>query len=128
MKVLWFHLMPYPDLPDDFKEKNPSVWVTIDRNLFDAWYALGVGNVLEGYRNQQDQKLLRRGEADLMRALELDSQSPYVHRWLGYARFFQKDYDGAIEIWEAGKELAPNDQAEFERNIQSARNEKKKNP
>jgi alkanesulfonate monooxygenase SsuD/methylene tetrahydromethanopterin reductase-like flavin-dependent oxidoreductase (luciferase family) len=36
MKALWFHLMPYQDLPDDFKDKHPSVWVSIDRQLFDS--------------------------------------------------------------------------------------------
>ena len=35
MKLLWFHLMPYTELPDDFREKNPSVWVDIDSGLFD---------------------------------------------------------------------------------------------
>jgi alkanesulfonate monooxygenase SsuD/methylene tetrahydromethanopterin reductase-like flavin-dependent oxidoreductase (luciferase family) len=35
MKQLWFHLMPYTDLPDDFKERHPSVWVDIDPKLFD---------------------------------------------------------------------------------------------
>jgi len=35
MKLLWFHLMPYTDLPDDFREKNASVWVDIDSKLFD---------------------------------------------------------------------------------------------
>ena len=30
MKALWFHLMPYPDLKDDFKQKHKSVWVDID--------------------------------------------------------------------------------------------------
>lgn len=35
MKLLWFHLMPYTDLPDDFKERHPSVWVDIDSRLFD---------------------------------------------------------------------------------------------
>ncbi|HYB11936.1 MAG TPA: LLM class flavin-dependent oxidoreductase, partial [Myxococcota bacterium] len=35
MKILWFHLMPYTDLPDDFKQKHPSVWVDIDSRLFD---------------------------------------------------------------------------------------------
>ena len=35
MKLLWFHLMPYTELPDDFREKNPSVWVDIDPKLFD---------------------------------------------------------------------------------------------
>jgi hypothetical protein len=23
MKLLWFHLMPYTELPDDFREKHP---------------------------------------------------------------------------------------------------------
>jgi alkanesulfonate monooxygenase SsuD/methylene tetrahydromethanopterin reductase-like flavin-dependent oxidoreductase (luciferase family) len=35
MKLLWFHLMPYTDLPDDFTEKHSSVWVDIDPGLFD---------------------------------------------------------------------------------------------
>ena len=36
MKLLFFHLMPYTDLPDDFTETNDSVWVDIDFGLFDA--------------------------------------------------------------------------------------------
>jgi alkanesulfonate monooxygenase SsuD/methylene tetrahydromethanopterin reductase-like flavin-dependent oxidoreductase (luciferase family) len=35
MKLLWFHLMPYTELPDDFKDKHPSVWVDIHSSLFD---------------------------------------------------------------------------------------------
>ena len=35
MKQLWFHLMPYTRLPEDFAEKHPSVWVDIDSRLFD---------------------------------------------------------------------------------------------
>jgi alkanesulfonate monooxygenase SsuD/methylene tetrahydromethanopterin reductase-like flavin-dependent oxidoreductase (luciferase family) len=35
LKLLWFHLMPYTDLPDDFKQRHPSVWVDIDPALFD---------------------------------------------------------------------------------------------
>src|SRR3982750_1780107 len=35
MKQMWFHLMPYAELPDDFREKNPSVWVDIHSSLFD---------------------------------------------------------------------------------------------
>ena len=35
MKLLWFHLMPYTELPDDFTEKHSSVWVDIDPGLFD---------------------------------------------------------------------------------------------
>ena len=35
MNLLWFHLMPYTDLPEDFREKHPSVWVDIDSRLFD---------------------------------------------------------------------------------------------
>lgn len=35
MKVNWFHLMPYPYLPDDFKEKHRSVWVDVPSDLYD---------------------------------------------------------------------------------------------
>lgn len=35
MKVLWFHLMPYQDLPDNFKQQHNSIWVDIDPALFD---------------------------------------------------------------------------------------------
>ena len=35
MKNLWFHLMPYQELPDDFKQKHSSVWVDIDSSLYD---------------------------------------------------------------------------------------------
>jgi len=33
--MMWFHLMPYPDLPDDFNQKHRSVWVDVDPKLFD---------------------------------------------------------------------------------------------
>jgi alkanesulfonate monooxygenase SsuD/methylene tetrahydromethanopterin reductase-like flavin-dependent oxidoreductase (luciferase family) len=32
---MWFHLMPYTELPDDFRDKHPSVWVDIHSSLFD---------------------------------------------------------------------------------------------
>ena len=35
MKLMWFHLMPYTELPDDFREKHHSVWVDIHSSLFD---------------------------------------------------------------------------------------------
>ncbi len=35
MKHLWFHLMPYTDLPEDFRDKHPSIWIDIDSKLFD---------------------------------------------------------------------------------------------
>jgi alkanesulfonate monooxygenase SsuD/methylene tetrahydromethanopterin reductase-like flavin-dependent oxidoreductase (luciferase family) len=35
MKMMWFHLMPYPALPEDFNKKHRSVWVDIDPALFD---------------------------------------------------------------------------------------------
>ena len=35
MKFTWFNLMPWPYLPEDFREKNRSVWVDIDSSLFD---------------------------------------------------------------------------------------------
>ena len=35
MKLMWFHLMPYTELPNDFRDKYPSVWVDIHSSLFD---------------------------------------------------------------------------------------------
>ena len=35
MKFTWFNLMPWPDLPDDFRQTNRSVWVDIPSSLFD---------------------------------------------------------------------------------------------
>ncbi|MFQ5699519.1 MAG: LLM class flavin-dependent oxidoreductase [Myxococcota bacterium] len=35
MKFCWFNLMPWPWLPDDFREKNHSVWVDIPSSLYD---------------------------------------------------------------------------------------------
>ncbi len=35
MKFHWFHLMPYPDLPEDFQQKYRSVWVDVPYSLFD---------------------------------------------------------------------------------------------
>ncbi len=35
MKFTWFNLMPWPDLPDTFREEHRSVWVDIDSKLFD---------------------------------------------------------------------------------------------
>ena len=36
MKLLWFHLMPYPELPEDFNRKHRSVWVDVDPGLFES--------------------------------------------------------------------------------------------
>ena len=44
MKFHWFNLMPWPYLPDDFTEKNRSVWVDVDSRLFDARKANRVYN------------------------------------------------------------------------------------
>ena len=35
MKFMWFHLMPYTELPEDFRDQHPSVWVDIHSSLFD---------------------------------------------------------------------------------------------
>ena len=44
MKFTWFNLMPWPDLPDDFREKNRSVWVDIPSRYFDPVRAHQVYN------------------------------------------------------------------------------------
>lgn len=35
MKFTWFNLMPWPDLPDNFREEHRSVWVDIPNKLYD---------------------------------------------------------------------------------------------
>ena len=35
MRFVWFNLMPWPDLPGDFREKYRSVWVDIPSALYD---------------------------------------------------------------------------------------------
>lgn len=35
MKMIWFHLMSYPNLPEDFTTTNRSVWIDIDPAIFD---------------------------------------------------------------------------------------------
>lgn len=44
MKISFFHLMPYTDLPEDFVQRHPSVWVDIDQALFDPAKAHGMYN------------------------------------------------------------------------------------
>jgi alkanesulfonate monooxygenase SsuD/methylene tetrahydromethanopterin reductase-like flavin-dependent oxidoreductase (luciferase family) len=44
MKLEMFHLCPYRGLPDDFREKNRSVWVDVPAHLFDAKEAHQVYN------------------------------------------------------------------------------------
>jgi alkanesulfonate monooxygenase SsuD/methylene tetrahydromethanopterin reductase-like flavin-dependent oxidoreductase (luciferase family) len=35
MRLMWFHLMPYTELPPGFRDTYPSVWVDIHSSLFD---------------------------------------------------------------------------------------------
>ena len=35
MRFCWFNLMPWPDLPDNFREESNSVWVDIPQKYFD---------------------------------------------------------------------------------------------
>ncbi|MEC9344952.1 MAG: LLM class flavin-dependent oxidoreductase [Pseudomonadota bacterium] len=35
MRFTWFNLMPWPHLPDDFREKHRSVWVDLPSRLYD---------------------------------------------------------------------------------------------
>ena len=35
VKFCWFNLMPWPHLPDSFREENRSVWVDIPSRLYD---------------------------------------------------------------------------------------------
>jgi len=42
MKFHFFHLMPYPDLPDDFREKTKGVWVDVPIDYYDPVRGHGV--------------------------------------------------------------------------------------
>lgn len=44
MRFTWFNLMPWPYMPDDFRQKHRSVWVDIDQRLFDPVRAHQVYN------------------------------------------------------------------------------------
>ena len=44
MKFTWFNLMPWPTLPDDFRDTQRSVWVDIPTSLFDPKVANRVYN------------------------------------------------------------------------------------
>ena len=44
MKFTWFNLMPWPTLPDDFRQQNRSVWVDIPSSYFDPVVANRVYN------------------------------------------------------------------------------------
>ena len=35
MKFCWFNLMPWPYMPETFRQDHRSVWVDIDQKLFD---------------------------------------------------------------------------------------------
>src|SRR6266404_3266593 len=36
MKLMWFHLMPYMDLPADFRQNHSSIWVEMPAALVDS--------------------------------------------------------------------------------------------
>ena len=42
VKFVWFNLMPWPDLPDTFREDSRSVWVDISQSYFDPKRANGI--------------------------------------------------------------------------------------
>ena len=42
LRFIWFNLMPWPYLPDDFREKYRSVWVDIPSSLYDPPIAFAV--------------------------------------------------------------------------------------
>ncbi len=35
MQLMWFHPMPRTELPEDFRDANPSVWIDIPSSLLD---------------------------------------------------------------------------------------------
>ena len=35
MKFTWFHLMPWPHMPEDFRQKHRSVWVDLPSRMYE---------------------------------------------------------------------------------------------
>ncbi len=44
MKFYFFHLMPWPHLPDDFDEKYTSSWVTLPNEIYKPELGVGLYN------------------------------------------------------------------------------------
>src|ERR1700761_1237411 len=42
MKFTWFHLMPWPHMPEDFREKNRSVWVDLPNRMYEPERGHGI--------------------------------------------------------------------------------------
>jgi len=61
MRFIWFNLMPWPYLPDDFRERYRSVWVDIPSALYDPVR----GQVLMGTERRCDWDETYQGEAGL---------------------------------------------------------------
>ena len=42
MKFTWFHLMPWPHMPDDFRQKHRSVWVDLPSRMYEPELGHGI--------------------------------------------------------------------------------------
>src|SRR5882672_12360291 len=42
MKFTWFHLMPWPHMPDDFRQKHRSVWVDLPSRMYQPELGHGI--------------------------------------------------------------------------------------
>lgn len=42
MKFTWFHLMPWPHMPDDFRQKHRSVWVDLPNRMYEPELGHGI--------------------------------------------------------------------------------------
>jgi hypothetical protein len=48
MKLTWFHLMPYTELPENFRGKHPSVWIDVHWSMSDPKVAEADGAASKG--------------------------------------------------------------------------------
>src|SRR5919197_6664046 len=42
MKFTWFHLMPWPHMPDDFRQQHRSVWVDLPNRMYEPELGHGI--------------------------------------------------------------------------------------
>ena len=73
MKSIFFHLMPYRDLPDDFEERYESVWVTPPNTELCDPAKVDAGDAANRHENHV-QLAARSATRDAPRAVHVDDR------------------------------------------------------
>ena len=71
MKFTWFNLMPWPYLPDNFRENHRSVWVDLPNKLYDPKKGYRISSPSEQDSQTTLKNEERREGRNLLRALTI---------------------------------------------------------